>query len=159
MSIKQGSNSRFCSAGTTSASYSWLGSRRHGSSINLAVCKPRDSLLYSMPMQRFAAAGITFVIDLVVAITFGIFLLVVMNGYSESAATWGLGAYLVAAVAACGLSAFAAASLARVYMHRATSTFTGVFLSVSVSASVGIAALVFAGFIAVGVAEYARTQR
>jgi len=110
-------------------------------------------------MKRFAAAGITLVIDVVVAVIIGLFLLIAMNGYSEGAATWGLGAYLAAAVSTCCLAAFAASSLTRVYLQRATSTFAGVFLSISVSASVGIAVLVVAGFVAVGVAEYARTHR
>jgi len=110
-------------------------------------------------MKRFAAASITFVIDVVVAVIIGVFLLVAMNGYSEGPATWGLGAYLAAAVSTCSLAAFAASSLTRVYLQRATSTFAGVFLSVSVSAGAGIALLVVSSFIAVGVAEYARTHR
>jgi hypothetical protein len=82
-----------------------------------------------------------------------------MNGYSEHAATWGLGSYLVASLSACCLAAFMAVNLSRIYLQRPTSTGAGIFLSISISTSIGIAITVVSSFIAIAVAEYARTHR
>ena len=110
-------------------------------------------------MPRVATAIVTFLIDIGIAVVVGLFLLLAMNGYSERAASWGLGAYALMSLGAATLAAFVVATVIQTYKARGMSTGVAVFLSGSIGVGIGTLIVVIASLIAIFIAEYARTHR
>ncbi|HTH51532.1 MAG TPA: hypothetical protein VL501_06345 [Pyrinomonadaceae bacterium] len=110
-------------------------------------------------MPPFIAAAASFVVDIIAAVIIGVFLIVAMNGFSERDATWGLGAYALISLAASAMAAAAAVTLTKTYLARKFSNFGAVFLAFAMTGGTGVAVIVVASFVAVFIAEYARTHR
>lgn len=85
-------------------------------------------------------------------------MLIAMNGYSESDAVWGLGAYVLLALAAALIVSFAAVLLTGRLMKKQFSAAVSLLISIPVLSVVGIALEVVCSLIGVGVAEFVRVK-
>ncbi len=105
---------------------------------------------------KIGAALITLAFHIVVGAVVLVFMLVIMNGFSESDATWGIGAYIVLAVvvtmAMCAGAAFLAHRLAKRELHSLLVTL----ISAAVFSTVGATLVSVSGFIGVMVADIVR---
>jgi hypothetical protein len=103
-----------------------------------------------------------FLITLIVNIGAGAILLFVMlltmNGYSESDAIWGLGAYVVLALTAALIVSLASVLLTGRLVKRQFSTAVSLLISIPVFSVVGIALELICSFMGVGVAEFVRVK-
>jgi hypothetical protein len=107
---------------------------------------------------KILAAIITFLINVAVGVVIFFFMLLAMNGFSESDATYGLGAYIVLAlIVSLSMSALAAFSV-HVLMKRAFRGWTAALIAVSVLSVVGAVLKVCCSLIGVLIAEYVRKQ-
>ncbi|MBX7053678.1 MAG: hypothetical protein K1X36_01900 [Pyrinomonadaceae bacterium] len=107
---------------------------------------------------KIAALLTTFVIDLAVGAVILLFLLVAMNGFSESDATWGLGVFVVLALLVSLSTSVGAFFLAGLLMKRNFSQVTSAFIAVPVFSIVGIGLEIVCALAGVGVAEYVRVN-
>lgn len=109
-----------------------------------------------------AAKIIAFIVTLLIntasaiIILFG--MLVAMNGFSESDATWGLGVYIVIAFAAAILMGAAAVFFAGLLLKRQLHAAVSAILAILGFSVAGVAIDIVASLIGIGVAEYVRVS-
>jgi hypothetical protein len=105
---------------------------------------------------KVAAAIITFLISIAVAAVTLFVMLVAMNGYSESDAAWGLGAFILLSVLiAVGSGAVAFLFTGRL-MKRAHPPFVAAVIAVLACAPAPIVLEIGASLIGVGISELVR---
>lgn len=105
---------------------------------------------------------ISFFLTLAINVTAGVVLffglLLAMNGYSESDATYGIVAYVVLALAVTLLMGGLAAVLTRLLQKRGFRAWSAVMISVLIFAFAGAILKFVSSLIAVGIAEYVRVN-
>jgi hypothetical protein len=107
---------------------------------------------------KIAAFIITLVVNIVVGVVIFFFMLLAMNGYGESDATYGLGIYIVLAVAVSLLMSGGAAVGAHGLMKRRFRAVTSALIAVAVFAILGAVLKIACSIIGVSVAEYVRVN-
>jgi hypothetical protein len=107
---------------------------------------------------KIAAFVITLVVNIAVGVVIFFFILLAMNGYSESDATYGLGAYIALAVAVSLLMSTGAAAGVHVLMKREFRAATSALIAVPVFSILGAALKIVCSIIGVSVAEYVRVN-
>lgn len=107
---------------------------------------------------KLAAFFVTLGINIVIGVAGLFFLLLAMNGFSESDANYGLVAYILFALFASVLFSFGAYGLVSFLLRRDLNKLFGVVLSVAVFSITGAISCFVAGLIGVGVAEFVRVN-
>ena len=104
----------------------------------------------------------TFLITLLVNVTAGVvilfFMLLTMNGYSESDAQYGLGFYIVLALIVSLVMSTCAALLVHTLMRRMFRGWTAALIAVPAFSVIGVGLKFVCCSIGVGIAEYVRVN-
>lgn len=106
--------------------------------------------------MKVAAALLTFVINVVIGIAVGFFLLVAMNGYSESDATLGLAAYVLTAISVSLTIAAFAFILTGWLAANQMNSFASLLIAVLLFSVIGAVLKAVCGAVGIAVAEIAR---
>jgi hypothetical protein len=107
---------------------------------------------------KVAAFLITLLINFAAGVAIFFFLLLAMNGYSESDATYGLGVYIVLALIVSLIMSTSAALLVHILMKRNFRGWTSGLIAVLIFSVIGVGMKVVCSLIGVGVAEYVRVN-
>jgi len=105
---------------------------------------------------KLASAFITLVLLVAIAVVLFAAMLVIMNGFSESDATWGIAAFGLLVIGICILATVTAAWLAERFAKKEMHAALNVVLSSLVSTLVGSVLLGASGFVCVIVADMVR---
>ncbi len=100
----------------------------------------------------------TLLISLVSAIVFFFGMLVVMNGFSESDATWGLGVYAIISIGASLLMSVSAVLLTGVLIKRQLHAAVAAVISILAFSLISVGIEVIGSLIGVAVADYVRVN-
>ncbi len=109
-------------------------------------------------MAKIAALLITLVLGIVVGVVIGAVLLVVMNGYGESDATWGLGVYVLLALTVAMVCVVMAYYFTGVLIKKEFSPSFAVLTAIPVFTIITVVLEFVAALIGVGVAEIVRVN-
>ena len=107
---------------------------------------------------KITALVLTGLVNLVVGAVLLLFLLVAMNGYSESDATPGLLVYVVLALLTAGVMGVASLMLVGFLAKRKYSGLTGGLISITIFSILGTGLILLSSLVGVGVAEYVRVN-
>ena len=107
---------------------------------------------------KIAAAALTFLFSLAGAAVILLTMLVAMNGYNESDATWGLGAFVILSLVITLLMSLAAFLGAGALKKRHYGSFAAAILPILVFTVVGIVLEIVSSLIGVGIAEFVRVK-
>ena len=123
------------------------------------ACVPVASAitLISMPAKTLTAL-VTLLINIAIGVVVFFFMLLTMNGYSESDATYGLGSYIVLALIVSLLMSLCAAVLVHFLMKRKFRGWTAALIAIPIFSIVGAVLKVVCSIIGVAVAEYVRVN-
>lgn len=107
---------------------------------------------------KLTAFFITFFINVVIGIVVFVFLLMAMNGYSESDAMYGFGAYILSALFVSLLMGACAARVVHILMNRKFSGTSAAFIAVPIFCVVGAGLKLVCAVVGVAAAEYVRVN-
>ena len=107
---------------------------------------------------KIATFSITLLINFGIGVIVFFFLLIAMNGYSESDANYGLGLYIVLAVLVSLIMSAFAALLVRVLTKRNFRGWTSMLVAVPLFSVIGAGLEIVCSIIGVAVAEYVRVN-
>lgn len=107
---------------------------------------------------KIIAAALTFILNIAVGAVVLATMIIAMNGYSESDATWGLGAFVVLAVFIAVLMALGAFFLAGFLTKKQYGSIATAIIPILVFSAVGAGLEVVSGLIGVGIAEFVRVN-
>lgn len=107
---------------------------------------------------KIAAFLITLFVNVAIGVVVFFFLLIAMNGYSESDATYGFVAYIVCALFVSLLMALCAVRLVAILMNRKFSSSSAAFISIPIFCALGAGLKLVCAIIGVAVAEYVRVN-
>lgn len=85
-------------------------------------------------------------------------MIIAMNGYSESDATWGLGAFAVLAFLAAVFAGIGSAILISKLVKKRFSVTKGLLIAVPILSTVGVGLILASALIGIGVAELVRVN-
>jgi len=107
---------------------------------------------------KLAALFVTLLINIAAGIAIFFFLLLTMNGYGESDATWGLGAYLVLGILV-SLSMSAGAYFAvQLMIKRNFNAAVAALIAIPIFSIIGAGLKIICSFIGILISEYVRTH-
>jgi len=107
---------------------------------------------------KLAAFLITLVANIAIGVVVFFFLLIAMNGYSESDAMYGFGAYILLALFVSLLMAACAVRVVLILMKRKFSGSSAAFIAVPIFCVVGAGLKLVCAIIGVAAAEYVRVN-
>lgn len=107
---------------------------------------------------KIIAALVTFVLNIAVGVVVLATMIIAMNGYSESDATWGLGAFIVLAFVVALLMGLGTFLFAGFLTKKQYSAVAAAIIPILVFSVVGTGLEVVAGGVGVGVAELVRVN-
>ena len=107
---------------------------------------------------KILAAVVTLLINIAIGVTIFFFMLLAMNGYSESDATYGLGAYIVLAVIVSLVMSMCTALLVHVLMKREFRGWVAALISVPLFSVLGGGLKIVCSIVGVAIAEYVRVN-
>ena len=107
---------------------------------------------------KIAAFLITLFVNIAIGIVVFFFLLIAMNGYGESDATYGFAAYVLLALFISLLMAACAVGVVILLMRRNYSGSSAAFIAVPIFCVVGAGIKLVCAMIGVAVAEYVRVN-
>ena len=105
---------------------------------------------------KILTALITLLINIAIGVVIFFFLLLAMNGYSESDATYGLGAYVVLALIVSLIMSTFATLLVHILMKRNFRGWTAALIAIPLSAVIGGGLKIVCSIVGVAVTEYVR---
>lgn len=108
--------------------------------------------------SKVAAFFITLLCNVAAGVIIFFLMLLAMNGYSESDATYGFGAYIVLAVIVSLIMSTCAALLAHILTKRKFRGWTAALIAVPIFSVVGVGLKIVCSIIGVSVAEYVRVN-
>lgn len=109
-------------------------------------------------IPKVTALTITIMINIAAAVAILLFMLIAMNGYSESDAMWGLGAFVLLALIVAVLMALGAFFLTGYLSNKQYNPVVTVIVSILAFSIIGSLLETVAGLIGVGVAEFVRVN-
>ena len=107
---------------------------------------------------KITAFLVTLFVNIAIGVVVFFFLLIAMNGYSESDATYGLVAYVVLGLFVSLLMAACAAVVVQLLMKRSWAGSSAAFISVPIFCALGAGLKLVCSIVAVAVAEYVRVN-
>ncbi len=107
---------------------------------------------------KFATFFITLLINVLVGVAIFFFMLLAMNGYGESDATYGLGAYIVLAVVVSFIMSTCAALLVHILINRKFRGWAAAMIAVPIFSVAGAGLKIVCSIIGVSVAEFVRVN-
>ena len=107
---------------------------------------------------KVIAAIITLIANIAVGVVVLATMIIAMNGYSESDATWGLGAFVVLAFVVAVLMALGAFVLAGFLTKKQYGSIATAIIPIVVFSVLGVGLEIVVGGIGVGVAEVVRVK-
>jgi len=107
---------------------------------------------------KILTALVTLLINVAIGVVILLSMLLAMNGYSESDATYGFGVYIALAVIVSLLMSMCAAVLVHILMKRKFRGWTAALIAIPVFSIVGAGLKVVCSIIGVAVAEYMRVN-
>ena len=107
---------------------------------------------------KITAAGVTLLLVLAAAFVVLATMIIAMNGYHESDATWGLGAFVILSLIDMALMSLAAFLGAGALKKRQYGAFAAAILPVLVFAIVGVGLEVVSGGLGIAIAEVVRVN-
>ena len=110
-----------------------------------------------MPAKILTALA-TLLIYVSIGVVIFFFMLLAMNGYSESDATYGLGAYIVLALIVSLIMSLCAALLAHIFMKRNFRGWTSALIAVPLFSVIGGGLKIVCSIVGVAIAEYVRVH-
>jgi len=108
--------------------------------------------------MKLTAFFVTLLINTAVGVAVFFFMLLAMNGFSESDATYGLGAYVFLALAVSFAMGGSAAFAVHLLMGRAFRGVTAVLISISIFSIIGAGLKIVCSIIGVLIADYVRVN-
>lgn len=108
--------------------------------------------------MKIVAFILTFLINIVAGVVVFFLMLLAMNGYSESDASYGLGAYIVLAIIVTLLMSTGAAFVAHVLLKRKYTSLVSVLIAVPIFSVIGVGLKIVCSVIGVAIAEYVRVN-
>ncbi|MBP6002107.1 MAG: hypothetical protein KA746_01615 [Pyrinomonadaceae bacterium] len=108
--------------------------------------------------SKLVALTATLIVNIIAAIIILFGMLIAMNGFSESDATWGLAAFVLLALLVTLVTSIGAFFLAGILIKRNFSPVTSALIAVPVFSIVGIGLEIVCSLIGVGVAEFVRVN-
>lgn len=117
---------------------------------------------FSFILSAMAPKLISFFLTLAVNVAAGVAvfagLIIAMNGYSESDATYGLGAFVLLAAAVTLIMSALAAGVTHVQQKRGFRGWKAVLIGAAAFSAIGVVLKLICGMIGVGVAELVRVN-
>lgn len=107
---------------------------------------------------KIAAFLLTMTACLTAAVISLSIMIIAMNGYSESDATWGLGAFAVLAFLTSIGASVGSTVLASKLLAKQFTTLKSLLIAVPVGSIVGVVLVFISSFVGIGVAELARVK-
>jgi hypothetical protein len=107
---------------------------------------------------KLVAFFVTFLINIAIGVVVFFFLLIAMNGYSESDATYGLGSYVALALIVSLLMSAAAAFTTHVLVKREFRPVIAAVISIGMFSVIGAGLKLVCSIIGVAIAEYFRAK-
>jgi O-antigen/teichoic acid export membrane protein len=107
---------------------------------------------------KIAALLVTLTAGLAGGVAILFFMLVAMNGYSESDATWGLGIYILLALVASVSMGFVAFFVTGRLIKREFSSVIASLITIAIFSLVGFGLEIVSSLIGVGIAEFVRVK-
>ena len=107
---------------------------------------------------KVAAFLITLLINFAAGVAIFFFMLLAMNGYSESDATWGLGFYIVLALLVSASMSAAAFLAVQLMIKREINAAAAAVLAIPIFSVIGAGLKIVCGFLGVLISEYVRTH-
>jgi len=107
---------------------------------------------------KVAAFFITLVVNIVIGIVVFFFLLIAMNGYSESDAMYGFGAYVLLALFVSLLMAVCAVRVVQILTNRKFAGSSAAFIAVPIFCVLGAGLKLVCAIVGVAAAEYVRVN-
>ena len=107
---------------------------------------------------KILAALVTLLINVVIGVVIFVFLLLAMNGYSESDATYGLGVYVVLGLIVSLTMSLLATLLVHILMKRNLRGWTAALIAIPLFSVIGLGLKIVCSIAAVAVAEYVRVN-
>jgi len=108
--------------------------------------------------SKIVALFATLIVNIIAAIIILFGMLVAMNGFSESDATWGLGAFLLLTLLVMLVMSIGSFLLTGILIKRQFSPVTSTLIAVPVFSIAGIGIEIICSLIGVGVAEFVRVN-
>ncbi len=106
--------------------------------------------------NKIIAALLTLIINAGAAVMILFFMLLAMNGFHESDANWGLGAYIGLALLITLIMAIVAVPIVQILIKKKFSSALAVLISIAISSGVGIFAQIVSGVIGIFIADFVR---
>ncbi len=107
-------------------------------------------------LTKLAALFITLILCIAIGVVVLATMLIAMNGYSESDATWGLGVFILLALLVSGIASIAAFFLTGILTNKQYKPAISLLLSVLLLTILGGVLKTISAFIGIGVAEFVR---
>lgn len=107
---------------------------------------------------KIAAFVVTLIANIIAAIVILFAMLVAMNGYSESDATWGFGAYVLLALIVAFLMSVSALLSVGFLAKKQFGPVGSALIAIAVFSIVGLGLEIVCGLIGVGMAEFVRVN-
>jgi hypothetical protein len=108
--------------------------------------------------SKIAAFLITLIVNIAIGVAVFFFMLLAMNGYSESDASYGLVTYVVLALIVSLLMSTGAAFIAHILLKRKFSGLVSVLIAVAIFSVVGAVLKIVCSIIGVAIAEFVRVN-
>lgn len=107
---------------------------------------------------KIISAILTFLINIAIGVAVLAGMIIAMNGYSESDATWGLGVYVLLALIAAATTSGGAVLMTGSLIKKHFAPLVSVLIATPVFSLLGFALYIVCSFIGVGVAEFVRVK-
>jgi hypothetical protein len=107
---------------------------------------------------KITASVVTIMINIAAALAILFIMLIAMNGFSESDATWGLGVFVLLALLVTLVTSIGAFFLTGILVSRNFGPVSSTLIAVSVFSIIGIGLEIVCALVGVGVAEFVRVN-
>ena len=105
---------------------------------------------------KIVAALITFSVHVAAALVILFFMLIMMNGFSESDASWGLGAFIALSLAIAVLMGLLAVIGVHLFIKKGFSRVIAVLLPVTLCSIIGVIAEMISSVLGIAIADFVR---
>jgi hypothetical protein len=111
-----------------------------------------------MTPSKIAASLITLTVNIIAGVVILFIMLIAMNGYNESDAEWGLGAYIILAVIVTLLMSIGAFAAVGLLVRKKYTPLRSALIATPIVCVVGVVSLIVCGVMGIGIAEFVRVN-